>query len=103
MTDDGRLAWTSMADMPDDADPILLGLDESGRPHFAALLNGMRVDNAPAMRSPALMAVLAALAPGEAEVVDLTGHDQRRGAVDEDPTVPDVDHAVPLPSGSVNG
>ncbi len=65
-TDDGHLAWTSMADMPDDAEPILLGLDESGRPHFAALLNGMRVDNAPAMRSPALMAVLAALAPGEA-------------------------------------
>ncbi len=64
--DDGHLAWTSMADMPDDAEPILLGLDESGRPHFAALLNGMRVDNAPAMRSPALMAVLAALAPGEA-------------------------------------
>jgi NAD+ diphosphatase len=65
-TDDGRLAWTTMADMPDDAEAILLGLDESGRPHFAALLNGMRVDNAPAMRSPALMAVLAALAPGEA-------------------------------------
>lgn len=65
-TDDGHLAWTSMADMPDDAEPILLGLDESGRPHFAALRNGMRVDNAPAMRSPALMAVLAALAPGEA-------------------------------------
>ncbi len=65
-TDDGHLAWTSMADMPDDAEPILLGLDESGRPHFAALLNGMRVDNASAMRSPALMAVLAALAPGEA-------------------------------------
>ncbi|RZM24942.1 MAG: NAD(+) diphosphatase, partial [Sphingomonas sp.] len=65
-TDDGHLAWTSMADMPDDAEPILLGLDESGRPHFAALLAGMRVDNAPAMRSPALMAVLAALAPGEA-------------------------------------
>lgn len=65
-TDDGHLAWTSMADMPEDAEPILLGLDESGRPHFAALLNGMRVDNAPAMRSPALMAVLAALAPGEA-------------------------------------
>ncbi len=65
-TDDGHLAWTSMADMPDHAEPILLGLDDSGRPHFAALLAGMRVDNAPAMRSPALMAVLAALAPGEA-------------------------------------
>ncbi|KQN03554.1 NADH pyrophosphatase [Sphingomonas sp. Leaf230] len=65
-TDDGHLAWTSMADMPDDAEPILLGLDETGRPHFAALLAGMRVDNAPAMRSPALMAVLASLAPGEA-------------------------------------
>ncbi|WP_042466645.1 NAD(+) diphosphatase, partial [Sphingomonas sp. FUKUSWIS1] len=35
-------------------------------PHFTALLAGMGVDNAPAMRSPALMAVLGSLAPGEA-------------------------------------
>ncbi len=66
VTDDGRLEWTSLAHLPDDAEPILLGLDESGRPHFTALLAGMRVDTAPAMRSPALMAVLGSLAPGEA-------------------------------------
>ncbi len=66
VTDEGRLEWTSLAHLPDDAEPILLGLDESGRPHFTALLAGMRVDTAPAMRSPALMAVLGSLAPGEA-------------------------------------
>lgn len=66
VTDEGRLAWTSLAHLPDDAEPILLGLDESGRPHFTALLAGMGIDNAPAMRSPALMAVLGSLAPGEA-------------------------------------
>jgi NAD+ diphosphatase len=64
--DRGMLGWTSTADLPDDAEPILLGLDGDGRPHFAALLAGMRVDNTPAMRSPELMAVLHALAPGEA-------------------------------------
>ncbi len=66
VTDEGRLEWTSLAHLPDNAEPILLGLDESGRPHFTALLAGMRVDTAPAMRSPALMAVLGSLAPGEA-------------------------------------
>ncbi|MEG3164603.1 NAD(+) diphosphatase [Sphingomonas sp. PB2P19] len=64
--DEGLLGWAPIADLPDDADPILLGLDGDGRPHFAALLAGMRVDTAPAMRSPELMAVLHALAPGEA-------------------------------------
>ncbi len=66
VTDDDRLEWTSLAHLPDNAEPILLGLDDSGRPHFTALLAGMRVDTAPAMRSPALMAVLGSLAPGEA-------------------------------------
>ncbi|WP_267381353.1 MULTISPECIES: NAD(+) diphosphatase [unclassified Sphingomonas] len=66
-TDDGRLAWTSMADLPDGAEPVLLGLDD-GRPCFAAAIPGLRTDTAPAMRSPALMAALAALAPGEAAI-----------------------------------
>ncbi len=65
-TGDGMLGWTSTADLPEGAEPILLGLDAEGRPHFTALLAGMRVDTVPAMRSPALMAVLAGLAPGEA-------------------------------------
>ena len=65
VTEDGRLGWTSLADAPDDAELILLGLDE-GRAHFAAYRPGMRVGNAPAMRNPALMTALASLAPGEA-------------------------------------
>lgn len=65
VTDDGRLGWTSLADAPDDAELLLLGLSE-GRAHFAAFTPGTRVSNAPAMRSPALMAALHSLAPGEA-------------------------------------
>lgn len=65
VTDDGRLGWTTLADAPDDAELLLLGLGE-GRPHFAAFLPGRRVSNAPAMRSPALMQALHSLAPGEA-------------------------------------
>lgn len=65
VTDEGRLGWTSLADAPDDAELILLGLDE-GRAHFAAFQPGMRVGNTPAMRNPTLMAALASLAPGEA-------------------------------------
>jgi NAD+ diphosphatase len=65
VTDEGRLGWTSLADAPDDAELILLGLGE-GRAHFAAHVPGMRVGNTPAMRNPALMAALAALEPGEA-------------------------------------
>jgi len=64
VTEDGRLGWTSLADAPDDAELLLLGLAD-GRPHFAAFVPGMRVSNAPAMRSPALMAALHSLAPGE--------------------------------------
>lgn len=66
MVDAGLLGWSSTADLPEGAEPILLGLDGEGRPHFAALLAGLRVDNTPAMRSPQLMAALHALAPGEA-------------------------------------
>ncbi|KQS02419.1 NADH pyrophosphatase [Sphingomonas sp. Leaf357] len=66
VTNDGRLGWTTLADLPDDAVPILLGLDDGGRAHFAAFVPGMRVSNAPAMRSPALMSALHSLAPGEA-------------------------------------
>jgi NAD+ diphosphatase len=65
VTDDGRLGWTSLADAREDAVLILLGLD-AARPHFVAYEPGTRVSNAPAMRSPALMAALHSLAPGEA-------------------------------------
>ena len=63
ITADGKLGWTSLADAPDDAEFVLLGLDD-GRPRFAALGGGAAAG--PAMRNPALMGALAALAPGEA-------------------------------------
>jgi NAD+ diphosphatase len=66
VTADGRLAWTTLADAPEDAELILLGLDEQGRAHVAALLPESGEGTTPAMRSPALMTMLAALQPGEA-------------------------------------
>ena len=39
VTDDGRLGWTSLADAPDDAELVLLGLID-GTPHFAAAIPG---------------------------------------------------------------
>ncbi|MFS0773480.1 NAD(+) diphosphatase [Sphingomonas sp. 1P08PE] len=67
VTDEGRLAWTSLADAADGAELVLLGLDE-GRAHVAALLPATGNGMAPAMRSPALMAALAGLRPGEAAI-----------------------------------
>ena len=64
--EDGRLAWTSLADVPDEAEVILLGLDAQDRAHVAALLPASGEGTTPAMRSPALMTMLAALEPGEA-------------------------------------
>ena len=63
LTGDGLLGWTTLADAPDDAELVLLGLDESKRPHFAAYTPGMR---APAGRSMRLFGMLDAFAPGEA-------------------------------------
>lgn len=63
---DGRLVWDSLADAPGDAEHILLGVDGDGRAHVAALLPTSGEGTAPAMRSPALMAILGALQPGEA-------------------------------------
>jgi NAD+ diphosphatase len=63
VSEDGRLAWTTLADAPDDAELLLLGLDD-GRPHFAAWQPGSRV---PTGRSPALFTALDQLAPGDAE------------------------------------
>ncbi len=64
--EDGRLAWTSLADLPDDAEIVLLGLDAQDRAHVAALLPASGEGTTPAMRSPALMSVLGALEAGEA-------------------------------------
>jgi NAD+ diphosphatase len=59
---DGRLGWTTLADAPDGADLILLGLDGEV-PHVAAHVPGTRV---PSQRSAALLQALASLRPGEA-------------------------------------
>ncbi len=61
--DDGRLVWDSLAALPEDAEVILLGLDEAGRAHVAALLPQSGEGTVPAMRSPALMGLLASLQP----------------------------------------
>ena len=61
--DAGRLGWTSLADAPEDAALVLLGLDESDRAHFAAITG--EAGGAP-FRSPRLLAALGMMAPGEA-------------------------------------
>ncbi|WP_066649991.1 MULTISPECIES: NAD(+) diphosphatase [Sphingomonas] len=63
LTGEGKLAWTSLADAPDDAELLLLGLDEGKRPYFAAYVPGMR---APSGRPMRLFAMLDRFAPGEA-------------------------------------
>jgi NAD+ diphosphatase len=61
-TDEGRLRWTSVADAPDDAELVLIGL-EDGAARLGAVLPGAR---APGMRSLTLFGLLDRLAPGEA-------------------------------------
>ena len=65
ITAEGTLGWTSLANAPDAAELILLGLD-GDRPRFAAFLPGTGAGTAPAMRNPQLMAALGSLMPGEA-------------------------------------
>lgn len=62
VSEDGRLGWASLAEAPEDAELLLLGLDE-GRPHFVAHRPGERM---PPTRSPALFTALAQLRSGEA-------------------------------------
>lgn len=56
----GQLVWTSLADLPDGAEPLLLG-QIAGKPHFVALNPGERHT---ANRSPALFRMLDAM-PGD--------------------------------------
>ena len=58
--DDGRLAWGTLADAPDDAELVFLGLDE-GRACFAAV--PPRGDASPRMANPQLWSLMASLAP----------------------------------------
>lgn len=66
VSDDGLLGWTTLADAPDGAALILLGLAD-GRPHFAAWHPDMPRGDASPMRSPAIGHALATLRPGEAQ------------------------------------
>lgn len=63
--DDGTLGWTTLADAPEDALLILLGLGE-GRAHFAAYQPGTSAAEATPMRSPAMIHALSTLRPEEA-------------------------------------
>ena len=65
VTSEGRLAWTSLADVPDGAGLVLLGLDaaDRNRPHFAAIAPA---GEGASFRSPAMMAALGSLVEGEA-------------------------------------
>ena len=62
---DGRLAWGMLSDAPDEAEFVLLGL-EDGRPRFAAVVPGVQA--APFARSPHLFKLLGDLRPGEAAI-----------------------------------
>jgi len=63
VTDDGRLGWTMLTEAPDEAEFVLLGLD-NGRPRFAAVMPGQAAP--PPFRSPNLFGILDQLQPGEA-------------------------------------
>jgi len=62
---DGCIAWTSLADLADDATPIFLGLDGKGRPHFA---ESRPDDVAGPARSRALTAILDTMPAAEAAI-----------------------------------
>ncbi len=61
-SDDGLLGWTSLAAAPEDAELVLLGLDDDA-PRFAAITGE---PGGQPFRSPALLAALDRLQPGEA-------------------------------------
>ena len=65
VTGEGRLAWTSLADAPPEAELVLLGLDpaEGDRPRFAAVVPA---GEGASFRSPAMMAALGSLEGGDA-------------------------------------
>ncbi|SEM91074.1 NAD+ diphosphatase [Sphingomonas gellani] len=66
VSEGGRLGWTPLADVPSDR-LALLGLEPDGAACFVTLPEESATGVAPpAMRSPELMEVLDALAPGEA-------------------------------------
>lgn len=61
---EGQLVWTSIADLPDDAEPLLLGY-VAGKPHFVPLRQRERHA---AVRSPALFRMLGLMPPDQASL-----------------------------------
>ena len=66
VSEEGALGWTTLAEAPDGAELILLGL-EGGKPHFTAWMPDGRDGEASPMRSPAITHALATLQPAEAQ------------------------------------
>lgn len=62
LDDSGGLIWTTLADLPADAEPILLGL-EGERPYFTCVTPDMRPVRG---RSPSIMRMLGLLREGDA-------------------------------------
>lgn len=60
--DDGRLAWGTLADAPEDAELVFLGLDE-GKACFAAV--PQQGDASPRMANPQLWSLMATLQPDD--------------------------------------
>ena len=70
LDDDGRLAWGTLADAPEDAELVFLGIDRADGPEgggekacFAAV--PAKGDAAPRMANPRLWALMANLEPGD--------------------------------------
>ncbi len=66
LDENGRLAWGTLADAPEDAELVFLGLDRSDggeKPCFAAV--PARGDASPRMANPRLWSLMATLAPGD--------------------------------------
>ncbi len=62
LDDEGRLAWGTLADVPEDAELCFLGLDD-GKACFAAV--PPRGDASPRMANPQLWSLMATLAPDD--------------------------------------
>jgi len=62
----GRIAWTTLADLADDAAAIFLGIDAQGTPHFTQSRPG---DVAGAARSRALTAMLDVMPAADAAIL----------------------------------
>ncbi|WP_379551196.1 NAD(+) diphosphatase [Qipengyuania sp. DGS5-3] len=78
MDDMGVLQWTTLADAPEDAELVFLGLDRSDggeKPCFAAVPS--KGDAAPRMANPAVWQMMTALSPG-----DLATYGAARSIVD---------------------